>query len=215
MQNWNMSSFNKRRQPSSLDFGALISFLLAALLLGLTAAPVFAHEVEIQDAMPAPGAVLDESPPVVTIIFTEELVDGESSFQVLDRDGNAVDDGDAALDLNDPEHATLVAHISRPLPDGVYTVHYRVKVLDGDVTENEYRFALGDKYAGQALATPASAEQAGLTPAPTSQSQAQASAPSQRWSSALIITAIILIIIVLVAVFVARRRSTPSDSDHA
>ena len=207
----NISSCNERRRFSAAPLTRLIPLLLAALLFGLTTMPARAHEVEIQDADPAPGAVLDESPPVVTIVFTEELIDGESSFQVLDRDGNAVDDGDAGLDFNDPEHATLVAHVSRPLDDGIYTVSYQVKVLDGDVTEGSYRFAIGEKYASQAQVPPVS-EQSPESPSASTPAEAQqASSPIP--FIALITVA--LIIVTVIIVFIAKRRSTPSGSDTA
>ena len=214
MWNYNISSCNRGRRTRAPGFDPLAPLLLALLLLGLTAAPAAAHGVEIQDADPAPGAVLDESPQTVTIIFTEELVDGESSLQVLDRDGNAVDDGDAGLDFNDPEHATLVAHISRALPDGIYTITYQVRVLDGDVTEGSYRFAIGEKYASQAQATPVSAQQADPTPAPTPSPPAEAQ-PSSSPIPFILLIVVALIIVALVAVFMAKRRSTPSGHDNA
>lgn len=214
MRYYNILLCNERRAGRGAQLDLLISLLLAALLFGLTAMPARAHEVEIQDADPAPGAVLDESPQVVTVVFTEELIDGESSFQVLDRDGNAVDDGDAGLDFNDPEHATLVAHISRPLDDGIYTVSYQVKVLDGDVTEGSFRFAIGDKYASQVLATPVSEQRAdpASEPAPSlSEDAQQASSPILF----IVLITVALIIVALIIVFIAKRRSTPSDSDSA
>jgi methionine-rich copper-binding protein CopC len=116
---------------------------LSLLALLLTVTQVSAHNVTPNDASPAPGETLVGSPVVVTLRFDEELISESSSIQVVDASGAVVDDGDGGIDLTDPDHATLVAHLSQPLPDGVYTVRYQATVLDGDSTTAEFQFAVG------------------------------------------------------------------------
>lgn len=125
--------------PGRYRFVATLS-LLAVLL---TATQASAHNITPNDANPAPGTILTESPSVVMLRFGEELISEGSSIQVVDASGVPVDDGDGGIDLTDPDHSTLMARLSKPLSDGVYTVRYQVGVLDGDATTAEFQFAVG------------------------------------------------------------------------
>jgi len=95
-------------------------------------------------SIPAVDERLAESPPQVTLWFSDELVTRESTLKVFNEDGQQVDSGDGYVDLNDPDHASMIV-ILPPLPEGVYTVRWRaVSIDDGDVAEDEFDFIIGN-----------------------------------------------------------------------
>ncbi len=131
---------------------------LFALTLTLTltftlAAPVFAH-AELVSSSPEANANLDRAPAQIELFFSEALELSFSEIQVLDSNGIRVDSADSRLDPADPARLTVSV---RSLPDGVYTVSWKVlSAVDGHVTEGAFPFAVG-KVDAAALA---SAEQA-------------------------------------------------------
>lgn len=110
-----------------------------------------AHTVEVIKSEPAAGAVLSESPKEVRVWFNEELQTQGSTLQVFDSQGEQVDQGDGGVDLNDPEHASMVVSLPS-LPEGAYTVRWHAVLLDGDAGDGEFAF-----YVGAAAATAAAA----------------------------------------------------------
>ncbi|MCB9423083.1 MAG: copper resistance protein CopC [Ardenticatenaceae bacterium] len=132
--------------------------VLTAMASMVTA--VFAHDATVIKSEPADGAVLAESPSEVTAWFEEELVSGQSTMSVLNIQGVQVDNGDGGVNLNDPDHASMIVTLP-PLSDGVYTVQWHATLLDGDASDGSFTFTIG---AGQeavtsvapAVATPAS-----------------------------------------------------------
>jgi methionine-rich copper-binding protein CopC len=125
-------------------------FLAAALTLGLAGA-VLAHEVILTKSDPADGAVLDQAPAQVRASFNEEMQTGESTLRVVDASGQPVDLGDGGVDLDDAYHASMLASLPS-LPDGAYTVRWHVVLLDGDASDGEFTFYVGEKPAGEAVA---------------------------------------------------------------
>lgn len=121
----------------------LLTIFTAVFLLTSVAIPVFAHEVELLESTPANGDLLAASPPQVVARFSEELISGESSMTVLNAQGVQVDNGDGGVDLNDPDHASMIVTLP-PLPDGVYTVEWHATLLDGDATDDAFAFTIGE-----------------------------------------------------------------------
>lgn len=120
-------------------------------MLGWWVTAVAAHGAVMLKSVPANGEVLDESPAEVIAWFEEELVSGESRITVFDTQGSQVDNGDGGVDLNDPDHASLIVSLP-PLQDGSYTVQWHVVLLDGDATDGAFAFAVGE---GQSVVQPA------------------------------------------------------------
>jgi methionine-rich copper-binding protein CopC len=138
------------------------AWALALLMTLLFVGAASAHGVEVTNSDPGAGAALDQSPARVSAWFNEELQTGVSTLVVLDAEGNQVDAGDGGVDLDDPDHASMVASLP-PLPDGVYTVSWYVVLLDGDPSQGEFRFSVGEGPAIQEVAVsnaPAPAEAA-------------------------------------------------------
>lgn len=128
---------------------------LALLISALLVAVVAAHGPEVFiRSDPPDGAVLEQAPAQVTAWFSDELLTGQSSLQVFDADGRQVDNGDGGVDLNDPDHASMVVSLPPELPDGTYTVRWRASLDDGDVVERGFTFTVGDRVAvSQAVAS--------------------------------------------------------------
>lgn len=117
--------------------------VLLVLLLAGTATAVGAHDAVITKSTPANGDVLAESPSEVMAWFAEELVSGESTMTVFSAAGTQVDNGDGGVNLNDPDHASMVVTLP-PLSDGSYTVQWHVTLLDGDASDGAFAFAVGE-----------------------------------------------------------------------
>ncbi len=133
-----------------------VGLLLVILVLAGMVTAVFAHDAAIVKSIPANGEVLAESPPKVTAWFEEELVSSESTLSVFDTTGTQVDNGDGGVDLNDPDHASMIVTLP-PLPDGAYTVQWRAALLDGDATNGAFSFAVGEGQTAAPVVAPTAA----------------------------------------------------------
>jgi methionine-rich copper-binding protein CopC len=107
-------------------------------------------------SQPEDGAVLAQSPEQLVAWFSEELETHSSTLQVLDAAGRQVDNGDSGVDLNDPNHASLIVTLPASLPAGEYTAHWAViSAADGDATEGEFTFSVGQAAAAKTQAAAA------------------------------------------------------------
>lgn len=121
------------------------------LVLGLLLRPTasYAHLVELLASFPENGMILSQSPEVITAVFNEEMQSSTSNIQVFDADGNQVDNGNGGVDLNDPNHASMLVNVPA-LAGGAYTVRWQVVLLDGDATAGAFNFFVGDEAAADA-----------------------------------------------------------------
>ncbi len=145
---------------------------LAVLMMLLFSGAASAHEVKVLKSEPAAGAVLDGSPAQVRAWFNEEMQTGASTLVVLDADGKQVDSRDGGVDLDDPDHASMVVSLP-PLPDGTYTVSWYVVLLDGDPSQGEFTFSVGQAPVAQDVAASNAASNL-----PASESELDAAAPA-------------------------------------
>lgn len=115
--------------------------LLLLVLLGLLLpTPASAHAVLVGSDPPT-GAVLRRSPAQVRLTFSEAVVPGPTTAQVLDAQGRPVDRGAARVPAGDPP--TLVVDLP-PLPEGTYTVAWQaLSAVDGHLTRGVVAFAVG------------------------------------------------------------------------
>jgi copper transport protein len=117
--------------------GALLAGLAAAWLL-LSCAPALAHAALVESS-PARGSEVPESPDRVELRFTEPVGAEFDPVVVRDAGGARVDARDARVD---PEDARVVLAGLEELPEGSYTVEWRVTSIDGHVVEGRYGFAV-------------------------------------------------------------------------
>jgi methionine-rich copper-binding protein CopC len=121
--------------------------LLVVLLVGLLAfvgsAGVARAHANLVSSDPADGARLTAAPATITLIFSEELKPDGNLITVTDAGGTQVDAGDTALDLNDPNRATLTVSLRSGLGDGTYTVRWKNVSTDGHSEEGTLSFTVG------------------------------------------------------------------------
>ena len=99
-----------------------------------------AHALLVRST-PAANAVLAQPPVQVEIFFSEPLEEQLSSIRVFDSNNLSVDAGDVRVDPSDPTRLTVTLHA---LPEGVYTVTWKVvSSIDGHQTTGSFPFAVG------------------------------------------------------------------------
>lgn len=111
---------------------------LCVLLVAFTGGPALAH-AEFSSAEPAPGSSLTESPDQVRLTFSEPVAAEFGPVRVTGLDGERVDDGDARVA---PYDDSTVEVGLEDLPEGTYTVEYRVTSVDGHVISDSYQFTV-------------------------------------------------------------------------
>jgi copper transport protein len=127
-----------------------IALVVAACALGMGAAPALAH-ASLSRSFPSPGAVLAQAPGEIRLWFTEPVELAFSRITLLTPDGARLPLEDTALAPEDPHQ--LYAPLP-PLPDGVYTVDWRVvSAADGHSTSGSFAFTIGTAHQGIAAAS--------------------------------------------------------------
>lgn len=117
--------------------GAALAGMLLCVLLA-TSGSALAH-AKLLKSVPAQRAVLAQSPARLQLWFSERLEARFSSFSVLDANARPVELGPVAVDHDDPK--SLSADL-KALPQGRYTVKYRVLSTDGHVVASEFPFTI-------------------------------------------------------------------------
>jgi methionine-rich copper-binding protein CopC len=123
----------------------LLALGIALLASGLLAAVTAAHGPEVLvKTDPPDGAVLEQSPAQVKAWFNTELDTRSSTLHVVDINHHQVDNGDGGVDLNNPDHATMVVSLPQ-LPEGVYIVRWTaVTARDGDLVGGVFTFGVSN-----------------------------------------------------------------------
>ena len=147
----------------------MIALLGVLIALIVPAGLATAHSTTVTSSDPGDGAILAHSPAQVKAAFADELVTKSSTMIVLDADGKQVSEGQGKVDLNDPDHASMLALLPAPLPDGAYTVRWHALLTDGDTTDGAFKFAIRVGAPPELATPPATAQPTATpTPAPTS-----------------------------------------------
>ncbi len=130
--------------------------LIAAALMYVAPAAVTSAHAKLDHCTPAAGATVASAPSQVVCVMSEEIDTKQSTMSVFDVNNAQVDNKDAHVDLNDPDHKTLLVTLDvSKVTNGIYTVKYHaVTPDDGGVTDGSFQFILGS---------------AAATPAPTTQ----------------------------------------------
>ncbi|MFC0250085.1 copper resistance protein CopC [Citricoccus parietis] len=138
------------RTQRARGLGAGTAALAAAALLALaTATPAAAHD-QLLSATPAAGTAVLEVPAEIGLEFSGSLTTGQgiqNLVTVTDEDGHQWQDGEAQV-----AGPNLTAALCEGLPNGEYTVDYRVVYSDGHSEEKGYEFTLEDPDAPEAAA---------------------------------------------------------------
>lgn len=116
----------------------LAAAALAGLVVLTPATPAAAHN-QLIETDPAPDAQLATSPDAVQLVFVEPLDPDYTTVIVNDSEQSSVDLGEQVID-----GGTVTVSLPSPLPDGTYTVAYRVVSADGHPVQGAYQFSIGD-----------------------------------------------------------------------
>ncbi|OMI38755.1 copper resistance protein CopC [Streptomyces sparsogenes] len=118
--------------------GALLTALLCALSVG--ASPASAHAA-LTATDPADGAVVKTAPSQVRLTFSEGVLLSRDSVRVLDPDGKRVDTGSPAHVGGRSSTAAVALHSG--LPDGTFTVAWKVVSEDSHPVAGAFTFSIG------------------------------------------------------------------------
>ncbi|MDA5285482.1 copper resistance CopC family protein [Streptomyces sp. Isolate_45] len=124
------------RTPSTVL--ALVVAVLALLLGG--AGPASAH-ASLSGSDPADGVVLKTAPRQVTLTFTESVSFSDDSLRVLSPDNERANPRPAQH--ADGKDNTARVELSDALPQGTYTVAWRVVSADGHPISGAFVFSVG------------------------------------------------------------------------
>ncbi|HEX2070795.1 MAG TPA: copper resistance protein CopC [Thermoleophilaceae bacterium] len=120
----------------------------SAAVVALTLpAETFAHVV-VEETQPPRGAALDRQPQRVAVTFDEPVESSFGALRVFDASGERVDAGDVERPADD----TLAVTLDAGLPDGAYTVTYRVVSVDAHPVAGGYSFTVGEAGGASAAA---------------------------------------------------------------
>lgn len=181
----------------------LAALVLVCLALFVPAAPAAAHD-EFLGSDPAPGSTVDAAPAAVELTFSAPPSALGSTVQVVDGAGTEWADGDLRI-----VDAVATQPLAPGMPDGTYTVQWRVVSSDAHPIEGSFDFSVA------AGSTPAATAGAGAsatqsaeakTAAGTETSAAAEEEASGAFPWALGVGAVVLVVIVGVTAFVVRRR---------
>ncbi|MEK6275412.1 MAG: copper resistance protein CopC [Actinomycetota bacterium] len=115
---------------------ALIAW--AIVLVALVGAPsAFAHAI-LQESTPGNGAIVRRSPPAVTLRFNEGVETAFGSIRVYDCAGARVDSGKVTR----PNDRSVAIRLDRRLPQGTYTVTWRVISSDAHPVAGAFVFSV-------------------------------------------------------------------------
>ncbi|GIJ08128.1 copper resistance protein CopC [Micromonospora andamanensis] len=166
-----MSSHLRRRSTAAVLAAALT--VATALLIG-PVQPAYAHNV-LRKATPAQDATLKKAPSKITLEFLQKLNPKFTTITLSDADKQQVTVGEPEV-----SGTKGIVSIDPTLPNGVYTVAYRVVSADGHPVQGSYTFTVADPTAtAEPSPSPTASEPAPTTPAsPSAEPSASAASAS-------------------------------------
>ena len=121
---------------------AATGLLLAAPGAPGTRAPRVAAHAQLLSSVPGSGEVAATAPRQLRLAFTEPLEPRFADLELLDQFGGTIASAAGQVDPSDPR--VLVADIA-PLPDGIYSLRWRVvSAADGHTTSGSLPFGVGE-----------------------------------------------------------------------
>ena len=114
--------------------------MLAVALVLAVPAPAAGHAL-LRTTEPAAEAILEQPPRQVVLRFSEAVEAAFGAVRVFDTEGRRIDDGRARHEPGDPR--TVTVGLRPGLPDGTYTVSWRVVSADGHPVSEAFLFHVG------------------------------------------------------------------------
>ena len=109
------------------------------MIAALAAAPSAGAHAVLLEAQPGDGTIVAESPPEVVLRFSEPVETALGAIRVFKADGTRVDDGS----LTRPGAQAVATGLRPDLPDGTYTVAWRVVSADSHPVRGAFVFHVG------------------------------------------------------------------------
>ena len=125
--------------------------VVAAVLVGVSASPAFAHAT-LEQTSPAAGQVLDQPPKKLTLGFNESVEVALGAIRVYNSKGDRLEIGEASH----PGGQQSQVQVDVPkMEDDSYVVTWRVISADSHPVQGAYTFSVGRRaHAGNFRASP-------------------------------------------------------------
>ncbi|MFG1867261.1 copper resistance CopC family protein [Micromonospora arborensis] len=133
----------------------LVAVLAILVALLVPAGPAWAHN-SLRSASPAKDSTLPSAPTELTLEFMQRLDPTFTTIVLTDAAKRKIPTGDPVV-----AGARSTVRVSDTLPNGTYTVAYRVVSADGHPVQGSYPFTVADP---SATAAPTSAAAQGASP---------------------------------------------------
>ncbi|MGC4746741.1 copper resistance CopC family protein [Micromonospora sp. DT201] len=142
-----------------------VAAFTALLALLVPAGPAWAHNT-LRSSSPARDATLASAPTEVSLVFRQQLDPAFATVVLTDTAKRRIPTGDPVV-----VGAKSTITVTGTLPNGTYTVGYRVVSLDGHPLQGSYPFSVADPTASAAPTSdagrsPAAAREARRGPGP-------------------------------------------------
>ena len=123
-------------RPTAVRLGAAVLAVLVAVLI--PASPAWAHN-SLQTATPARDATVPSAPTEVTLEFMQRLDPAFTTIVLTDAAKRKLPTGEPVV-----TGAKSTVQVTDTLPNGTYTVAYRVVSVDGHPVQGSYPFTVAD-----------------------------------------------------------------------
>ncbi|MEV1073637.1 copper resistance CopC family protein [Micromonospora parva] len=178
--------------PTVVRLGAAVLTVVVAVLV--PAGPAWAHN-SLRAATPARDATVSSAPTEVTLEFMRRLDPAFTTIVLTDAGKRKLATGEPVV-----TGATSTVQVTDTLPNGTYTVAYRVVSVDGHPVQGSYPFTVADPTASAAPVANLSAS----APAPAAAGAESDDGPS---AGVLVAGAALALLVLVTAVGLRWRRT--------
>ncbi|MCG5457600.1 copper resistance protein CopC [Micromonospora sp. PSH03] len=178
-------------RPTAVRLGAAVLAALVAVLI--PASPAWAHN-SLKTATPARDATVPSAPTEVTLEFMQRLDPAFTTIVLTDAAKRKLPTGEPVV-----TGAKSTVQVTDTLPNGTYTVAYRVVSVDGHPVQGSYPFTVADPTSSAAPVADVSAS----APAPSAAAGKSGGGPS----AGLLVAAAALALLVLLTAGLLWRRA--------
>ncbi|RAO07481.1 hypothetical protein MED15_00607 [Micromonospora noduli] len=178
-------------RPTAVRLGAAVLAVLVAVLI--PGSPAWAHN-SLRTATPARDATVPSTPTEVTLEFMQRLDPAFTTIVLTDAAKRKLPTGEPVV-----TGAKSTVQVTDALPNGTYTVAYRVVSVDGHPVQGSYPFTVADPTSSAAPVANVSAS----APPPSAAAAKSGGGPS----GGVLVAAVALALLVLVTAGLLWRRA--------
>ncbi|RAN97081.1 copper resistance CopC family protein [Micromonospora noduli] len=178
-------------RPTAVRLGAAVLAVLVAVLI--PGSPAWAHN-SLRTATPARDATVPSAPTEVTLEFMQRLDPAFTTIVLTDAAKRKLPTGEPVV-----TGAKSTVQVTDTLPNGTYTVAYRVVSVDGHPVQGSYPFTVADPTSSAAPVANVSAS----APPPSAAAAKSGGGPS----GGVLVAAVALALLVLVTAGLLWRRA--------